>query len=262
MKTARLISIFLVLALVFGCVVSCGANESDPVKLVENAENETAKEPYSVEMDMSFTTSNTQYKSVFEAMSIEDVKVLVDGKNVNMSMNMDASGIKTSMEYTIFNRVMYVNMSLSGYGQKQTVKQKANMSAEEVREFLGDNGVDSELSISDFAEYSMTKDGDAYIISCTGITDDIEDVLLDKVSGIADGADIEISDVNYRIIIEDGKYDSIYLYCDYAMTAGSETVEFTMKTTMEFDYDEQINISAPDDADEYEEVDYSEISGK
>lgn len=262
MKTARFISIFLVLALVFGCVVSCGANELDPVKLVENAENEIAKKPYSIEMDMSFTTSNTQYKSVFEAMSIEDVKVLVDGKNVNMSMNMDSRGIKTSMEYTIFNRVMYVNMSLSGYGQKQTVKQKANMSAEEVREFLGDNGVDSELLISDFAECSMTKDGDAYIISCTGITDDIEDVLLDKVSGIADGADIEISDVSYRITIEDGKYDSVYLYCDYAMTAGSETVEFTMKTTMEFDYDDEVKITAPADADEYVEVDYSEISGK
>ena len=262
MKVTRLISAFLVLMLIIGCVVSCGGEETDPVKLVENATNETSKVPYSIEMDMSFTTNNTKYKSSFENMSIEDVKVSVDGKNVNLLMDMDISGVKTNMEYTIFNRVMYVNMSLSGYGQNQTVKKKANMTAEEVREFLGDNGVESEIKVSDCAECSMLKDGDAYIITCTGITDNIKEAMLDKVSGIGNGAEIEISDVTYKVKIKDGKYDGYYLYCDYVMTFDGEAVEFTMKVTMEFDYDEEVKICVPADADEYEEVDYSEISGK
>ena len=262
MKAIRFISVFLVLALIFGCFVSCDAEEIDPAKLLENATNATSNAPYAIEMDMSFSTSNTKYKSTLENMSIDGMKVYVDGKNINMSMDADVSGVKTNMEYTVFNRVMYVNMSISGYGQKQTIKKKANMTAEEVKEFLGDNGVDSEISVSDFTEYSMAKEGDVYIITCAGVTDDIKEVMLDKVSGLVNGAEIEVDDVTYRVKIADGKYDGVYLYCDYVMTVGSETVEFTMKITLEFDYDEEVKISVPDDADEYDEVEYSEISGK
>lgn len=262
MKITKIVSVFLVLALVFGCLFSCGANEPDPVELIKKANEKIDNSPYSIEMDMSFKTENAKYKDTLAAMSVKDVEIDVNGNNFNMDMDLTVSGIETDMVYTVYDGVLYVNMVLSAYGQTQSVKKKAALTDEQIKKFMGTNGVDSDLDIEDFEEYSLTKEENTYVITCQGVTDELNEILKDKVSSLAGEAQLTVSGVRYKVEIEDGKYDSITLSCDYTMTVESETIEFTMITEIDYDYDKDVKINAPADAAQYETVDPSEILGE
>ena len=81
----------------------------------------------------------------------------------------------------------------------------------------------------------------------------------DNVSALEGYSVVDTSNVKYVIKIKDGKYDSLYLSCDYKMSGKGKTVEFTMRMGMKYEYDTSFSIYAPDDSQNYTEVDFDNI---
>ena len=59
--------------------------------------------------------------------------------------------------------------------------------------------------------------------------------------------------------IEDGKYESVTVDCEYAITMNNKTYVIGMTVELEFDYDESFEITAPTDVYEYKDVNFEDI---
>jgi hypothetical protein len=258
-KIAKLLSLLVVVTLVLGCVVSCG--EPTAEKVVQKATKEMAKSPCRVTMDMSFSSDDPTYNRILSMMSVENMKMEINGDNVRVTMNMDVGGAETRMDYTVVDGTLYMKATVSAYGETQTVKQKAEISAAELDDLLADLNVSQDMNLEDFADVTMKQDGDTYVITCKGLTGALNKALRSFTEGIEEAIDgfIEVVYADYVIKVKDDKITSASLTCTYSMTIGSEEIEFSMTSDMTYKYDDKISVSAPSDASDYEEVDYDEL---
>ena len=260
-KTARIISFILIFALALGVMVSCG--EPKPEELVKNAAEKTAKTPYSVTMDIGFSTKDAKYREAFSSMSIEDAKISVNGEDFKCEMTMGTAGVEANVDYTAVAGTLYMKVAAKAAGQSSTVKQKATLDAIQRAEMFEELSAAPELTPEQFEKFEVTKDGDEYLISCEGITDMMSDEINDMIESMEESlgsGKVSISNIKYEVKIDDGKYDYIKLVCVYNITVLREQIKVTMTSTMDYDYDESVSIKAPTDADTYEEVDYEDIS--
>ncbi len=259
MKIARLLALLVVLTLVLGCVVSCGEPTAEKVML--KATKEMAKSPCRVTMDMSFSSDDPTYNRILSMMSVENMRMEIDGENVRVSMNMDVGDAQTRMDYTVVDGTLYIKTSVSAYGETQTLKQKAELNTAELDDLLADLNPSQDMELEDFAKVTMRQDGDTYVITCKGLTGALNKTLKSFTEDIEEAIDgfIEVVYADYVIKIKDDKITSARLTCTYSITIGSEEIEFGMISNMTYKYDDKISVTAPSDASDYEKVDYDEL---
>lgn len=260
MKKRKIISLLLAFVLTICCMTSCGEPELPSAKeLTDNATAETSSAPYSVNMYVNFTGDDEEHKDMLSAASISGMRLNVDGDRIDLSAKKTVEGIGVDMKYTVVGGIMYVKLAISAFGTHQTVKQKAELNSTQLKQLLSENNASTDISIYDFEKYSVEKQEDVYVITCTGITERTEKILRDSVSALEGYSVVDTSNVKYVIKIKDGKYDSLYLSCDYKMSGKGKTMEFTMRMGMKYEYDTSFSIYAPDDSQNYTEVDFDNI---
>ena len=209
-------------------------------------------------MKMSFECDDEELNQIFSLMNL-DIPVTVDGKNISMDMSMDMMGYTIGNNVTVVDMVVYYNMNMMG----QSIKMKSTMSEEQYQEFMAENTHEMKLAPDDFAKLTVeSKDGKKYIV-CDGITEkgleELNGMVADSLDGIAGEANF--NKVAYNVTLNDGKYESVNMTCDYSVTVDGETFNVTMKLSTEYSYDNVAEITAPSDADQYEDVSYSDLVG-
>lgn len=262
MKISRIVSLFVALALFLSCAVSCMA--PDAKALLDEATAAMAETPYTLTMNMSFSSDNTEIDALLSAMSVKDMKVDVDGDDIHFKMDMDAGIVKTEMEYTVVSGMIYMKMIASAYGYNETVKQKAAINEQQLDEFMSEMQLSQNMDIADFVEIDLTTSDGAYVISCSGVTEKLNEAFDEMMSGALEsmGDSIKISNAAYEIKIKDKKIDSARLTFTCNLTVNGEEIEFSMISNMNYDYEGAVSISAPSDASSYKEIDYSALIGK
>lgn len=248
----KIIALVLMLILTCSMMVSCDT----PQSILQNADAALKNEPYKVTMTMNIESDNSELNEALSMMNME-IPVTVDGKNIALDMSVDIFGYVANSKIIVADMVMYYDVNMLG----QSIKMKSKMSEEDYQEFIKNNNTQMILSPSDFESLTLeSKDGKTYI-SCTDITSDglneIKDLMQGYLGDIASHADI--SNIKFGVTIDDGKYDSMDLSCVISITENSETYSVTLKLSAEFSYDDVSRITAPSDANDYQEMDFEDL---
>lgn len=260
MKFTKIVSLMLVAVLALTCLASC---EMFAASAVKKADKALAQAPYTVNVAMEFSSDDKDINEAFSTMEAMDISIAVDGKNslIEMAMNMDS--VSMDIDYTIIENTLYLKTAMTLLGKTQTVKYQSTITEDDRDELLGTANAASEVGFDDFSEIAMENKDGSKVITCTGLskdeTDDLEEMIADQLESIK--AKVTVKNVKYIITIKDGKYEKIELLCDYEIVAGDESYEIGMKSTMTYDYESKVEISAPSDASSYEKVDFDEIVG-
>lgn len=256
----KLIVLVMILALTCGLLSSCiGGAEPTAEALVSNAEEALAEAPYTLTMKMNFACDNEEVNEILSAMNME-IPVTVDGKNLAMDIEMSMMGESVSATATVVDMVMYYDINVAG----QSIKMKATMNEEQYNEFMAEQGVmNMMVKPEDFGSLTVEKKDGKNHIACGAITAEG----LEKINGVVagslgeDGATAEFDNIAYEIVLNDGKYESMVLDCDYSVTVGGVTCNIDFSISAEYTYEGVAKVVAPADAASYTEMDFDEIMG-
>ncbi len=250
----KFLALMMTLAMMCGMLVSCDNAQS----LIDKAIAAMEKEPYAMTMKMNFECDNEELNEMFSLMNLE-VPATVDGENIALDMSMDLMGYTIGIDVIVADKVMYYNMDMMG----EIIKMKSTMNEEQYQEFMANNNTEMAVKPEDFGKLTVeTKDGKKYI-SCDEISEDalkvLNDIMVDALADV-DG-EATVSDIAYTITLNNGKYESMDMTCTYSITVAGETFNVTFDMSAVFSYDNVAEITAPADADAYEEVSYSDLMG-
>lgn len=250
----KILSLTLILILLCGTLISCDNAKS----LLNGADRALEKAPYKMTMTMDFECDNELVNTALSAMNME-IPVTVDGKNIAMDMDMSMPGYTATAKVTVFDMVMYYDISVLG----QNVKMKATLNEEQYEDFMDENNTEMMFDPEDFGTLTVETKGDKKYVACGELKqeglDELNDMIKDALAGIGGAA--SVSNVSYDIVLNDGKYESAEMVCIYSVTADGETFNLTFRLTVDFSYDNVASIAAPANPDSYEEVDYDELAG-
>lgn len=256
----RIISIALMIAMIAMSACAFASCEAvSAASAIEKADKALTKGPYTVTMSMDFECDNAQLNAIFDAMTME-FPVTVDGDNMQMNMSMDImEGVSTSVNMTVVDKVLYYDMDIMG----QAMKMKATLNEEEYKEFIEENSAEMPIDSASFETLTLETVDGKQVITCSGITDDgiteLNKILADSLTAM--GADAAVGDISFVLTIADGKYESMALTVSYSVTVAGQTYTVSMTMNAKYTYAEVAPITAPADADKYEEVNFDEIPG-
>lgn len=244
MRTMKKItSVLLVLAMLTACLCSCDLiGGKDPGELIAAAEAELRLAPYSINMNIKYESADEGMKAAIEAFSAPVIKTEVDGDDFKITMSFKNDGIKSGLIYTCVDGVLYTELNDGGHVSTSTTE-GADMAA--ITEALGAH---AGISTDDFNTVKTQSRGNVSVITCTEIKDEPLDALVSSLTEqLADiEALVNIKDVVLAMQFTDGKYDVTILTCSYVITVGSEVYNLTMTYTSKFNYEAEVEISAPD----------------
>jgi hypothetical protein len=207
---------------------------------------------------MDFACDNATLNTVFDALSVE-IPVTVDGKNVYMNLSTEVMGFTSGMTMTVVDDVLYSNTTV----MNQSLKLKTTLSAEDYKTFMEENSSEMPVTADNFESLTLETVDGKQVISCTGITTEgltaMDQLLSDSLTAL--GAEAAVGDLSLVITVADGKYESMALTATYSVTVKGETHTVSLTMNAKYAYDDVKPITAPADADSYEEMDYDEIIG-
>lgn len=254
----KIISIALMIAMLAMSVCAFASCEAvTAASAIKKADQALLDAPYTMTMSMNFKSDNAEVNEIFEAMSME-IPVTVDGKNVFVDVSTEAMGMTVSVKMTLVEKVLYYSMDFMG----ESIKQKATLTDEQYEEFNKDSGTQMPINSANFETLTLETVDGKHVITCTGITaegtEELNKMLADSLD---DTAKASLDNLSFKITIADGKYESIALSVDCAVTVAGETVTTTLAMTAKYAYDNVKPVTAPADADSYEEADYDDLMG-
>lgn len=246
----------LVISLVLMCTmfVSCESAES----ILKKADEALKKSPYKMTMKMNFECDDEEINKIFSAMNLE-IPVSVDGKNLSMDMDMNVMGQSASTKVVVADMVMYYDVSVLG----QNIKMKATMNQEQYQKFMEESNTEMMIDPDDFGKLTVeTKDGKKVVV-CTEISEsalkELNDMMAENLKAF--NGEVSVGDVSFGVTLDDGKYESMDMSCVYSVTVNGKTCNVSFKIGAKFSYEEAAKISAPADAEKYQEVKFDEIMG-
>lgn len=255
----KIISIALLIAMLAMSVCAFASCEAvTAASAIKKADQALLDAPYTVTMSMNFTSDNAEVNEFFEAMSME-IPVTVDGDNLAINMTTEAMGMAVGMNMTVVDKVLYYDLSMFG----ETAKMKTTLTDEQYKEITEEDGVQMPVDSANFETLTLETVDGKHVITCTGITTEGTEALNKMMNeSIGEmGAEAAISDLSFKITIADGKYESMALSVTYTVTVEGTSVSTTMTMNAKYAYDDVKPITAPADADSYEEMDYDDIIG-
>ncbi len=264
MKLKKIVCIVIVLSILAFCFASC-VNTKTPENLIEKADKNLASLEHSVEVDIDYVAEDKSVADMFDQLDGGETVIYFDGDDAKIEHRLSIKYGEENADffgnYIIKDEIIYANSGYTYAGNSSFNKVKADISDEERTSLIEKAGVIIGIGISDFASVSCEKIDGEYFIQCSEATNELN-IKLEKalVAQFEDAAAlVKVKNARMNIEIDDGKYDTICITCDYEVTLYSETYVVGAEYELEYDYDKYIKVTKPDDAYEYNDSSFENI---
>ena len=266
MKRVKII--FLILAsvlLVSVLIIALSAGAKTPEGLIQRAEKVLTKKPYVIEMQIDYSASSIDVSGIFDQLGTNETTVFFKDGNfrahTGMTINYGEGDNLFSSVYTAVDGTLYVNHKYTFANVKRDIKSKAEISSEQSADLVENLLIVGMPKIEDFSEVELTKvDGDRVIV-CRGASEDkyvaLEAALISQLEGTSER--VKLTSVEMTVELDGKKYDTVTVSCLYEVVISGESYVVGMTVTLDYDYDEYVDIRVPDDAIEYDEVDIENL---
>lgn len=256
MKIRQLAAILLSIIMLFTLLTSCELQPTAEELLLIASANMLAN-PYEMTIDISMSSDN---KEVNDIMSMVNgtYSARVDGDNLEMTMAV--AGVE--VDYLLVDDVIYMNM----YGLKVKMPVNTEQTDELFGEIIGsfDGSVDG---LGKLKDATMTSENGLTTITINGAGALVNEAIEKFGDTLGDDVVITANEEKTSIVIvldEDNFYKSMTMNMalEYSVEGLDEKVSVDLKYDYTFDFSEDFEIVAPDDADSYVSMDYDDIYGK
>ena len=246
--TKRIISLILTFAIVVLAFTSCALT---PQAAMKKADKALIGASYKLSTKVEVSSNNEFVNGVFAGMNNE-IDTYVDGNNFSFDFNV--SGVKMSADCV--DNTAYFDISAYGQSQKFTAK----LDSDDREELFETSTAGMEISDFDYGKADATKEDGKYIITFDEIdAEDLNDIVDDLVGNLGMN-EMSIKSVSLKIVIADGKYESIALDMATAVhQIAGEDMQIKMNIVLNYDYEDTKKITKPEDISEYTEVDIDDI---
>ena len=212
-------------------------------------------------VDIKYSADDPQLDRVFSSLSVDEMKIEVDGENMHISSetNLGKNGVK--IDYILISEMIYAKATVTSNGSKTTVKKKTSVNDQERAEIIGDVGISVENDYEYFSDVSMKKLGDTFVITCTEANEDFYETINESIKEAtkASGGSASVRDAKMVIKISDKKFVSAKMTANIEITVDDEICTIAMEIGINYDYDSTFEIKKPSDAKDYEKVRVDEI---
>jgi hypothetical protein len=264
MKVGKIVSLILILSLLASALFSCAKS---PEKLTEKADAILEKKAHVIDVDIDYTVENATLSEMFSQLGTKEVKLFVDGDKlaIESSMSIDLGSGKNAFNntYVIAGGVVYMDMMYTTPSISNSTKGKSPISDEQAALLKQKASIIGDIGIEDFESAEFKKlDGDKVII-CNGVCDEVkarlESIMISELSGTAEK--VGAKDVRLTIELDGKRYDTVTLVCEYEITMSGFSYTVRAEYELEYDYDERVNITAPNNLSEYSDIELDNILG-
>ena len=274
--TTKLLALITCLFILCGCFVSCKKDqqndgENNNVNEETGGENnsgdteepEETSDSYTVTVKTVYETKDAKMKDAIAAIGSPTTTISFDGDNIKVDSFATVNDITTKTDYVYIDGVIYYANEISVGELFLSEYKKANMNAEQKSQLLSDVGAGANISKEDFSQSNTEPHGYSIIYTCTGISSDAKESLCNIFASKfeAIGATVKLSDVTYCFETIKGEITSSKISCNFVINMGGEEYKVTMHLNYEYNYDAEVSISAPRDAEEYLDASLEEILG-
>ncbi len=245
----RLFALLLCITVICGCLASCGGNKPRADK-------------YEASVRVAFATDDNKMKLAVGTMNSSSV-IKADGDNISVVSSAEGGESSATHSYTLVGGTLYHLLSVQVGDNSVTRREKAEFSETYSYILLSDIGAGADIDRGDFGTVTESEYEGKDIYTCSDIIDDAKAGLLKSLSKkfAVIGASVEITNVSYILHSKDGLAVKETLSCDLEIALDGEIYKVTMRAYTDYDYEAEINITAPSDAGTYKEVSYEEIVG-
>lgn len=211
---------------------------------------------YQASVRVVFASNDDKMKDALDSVSSSSV-VCRDGKLVSVSTETATDNLLIKNNYTLCDGMLYHSLSAESADYSVTQLRRARFSATDIYVFNMNAGLGASITEDDF----NTVDHNGANIICQNIK---EEVAIDLASDITAklsylNATVNIKSASLNIVTKDELKVSAILSCSLEIVVGEQAYEVTMRTYTNYDYEAEISITAPANADEYALVLYQEI---
>ena len=256
-NTIRIISLLLALVLCIGCFASCKTNPDNGNNSVDELPQ---SDNYVANVQIRFATNDEKMKAAVDAMT-SNATINVYGDNFNVYTTSKVNDNTSTNSYTLVDEILYYSSSLSLGEHTVSENKKAEFTATDKEQVISDLASTAKIDIGDFYVVDMTKNGNKTSYVCSDAFDEakaeVASVVADRFAAI--GATVAVSGIEYHLETESERNVSSILSCDYIITLDGVNYEITMRLYTTYNYDATVEVSAPENADSYVSVPYSEI---
>ena len=261
--TKRLMSALLIITVLVCAFSSCNKlkDVTDVGELITNAEKQLDSVDHTVNISMTFISNDEDMAAALSAFDSTSIALRKSQDKVNIEMNVQFGEFFANNSYTVVENTLYGKSESNMTGATETAKKKAQLTAAEKMSVTNNAGVGAVLSYDDFDSVTLEESDTVHIITCTGLKAESNETLVKVFKSSLDREVdwVSVSDAQLVIRLVDGKYNGMYMTCNYSVSINGVTYDVRMQLVREYDYTTPVSITAPTDVSEYELVPYNAI---
>ena len=265
MKITRLLALILVIVLSLSAMTSCNVvYEMAAEKVLTMADEKLTSTPYKMEVEMAFSSKNSEINSALSMFNDSEIEILIDGSDIAMSMNIETEIMRENVgiyvEYIIVDKMAYAKASVDVQGLSQTIKQKAQITDDDIEELMSENNASYGADHTNFNNKSLKFENGKFIITCTDISKSGADSLKAMIENqIGDSIDIDVDDVEVVFTMNGFQYESMKISCKYIIDLYGTEVKINYVSEVSYDYGDEYKVEEPSNKNSYAEVDFDEL---
>lgn len=251
MSMKRLTALILSLMIIIGALSSCDFG-------VKDLQSDT----YVVNVRVRFATNDDKMKAAVDAMNSTAV-LSVDHGNIQMEAVSAINDVSVKNSYVYIGGIIYHSNQTSVGDMSVAEYERAAASDVEIDSILSKAGAGASIDVIDFNVQERDGKNENYIYNCSRITSKAKESLCNIISSKFEGLDatVILTEASYSLETEGDRSVSSVLSCNFEITMNGSTYEITVHTYCDYDYDAEVNISAPSDSEKYAYVSIEDIIG-
>ena len=259
----KIVSSIILCAILISTLVSCGKSVE---KRMEKAEEYIISDPYTVSVSIDFTAAEG-VEAIFTEISTRKTKVYFRGANYHaeneevISAGEDVYYFKT--DYTSVGGTLYKDIyNTENDALLGETFSRAAISAEQSEKLANHlcliGGVDAE-GFADSTEIDRGRK--SLTMRYENASDEVKAALVEMMNALSMSVfeSVTAGAATLTVSIEDNKYSTAALECDFEVTLDGVAYAVTARVTLSFDYSDSFSISHPVNADEYEKIDLEKL---
>ena len=259
----KILSLIILCAILTSSLVSCGKSAE---KRMEKAEEYIASNPYIVSVSVGFDAAEG-VAAIFAEIGTSKTKVYFRGANYHaenesvIKVEEDVYYFKTyytSVGGTLYKDTSYFENDVPVGETNSYAAISAAQSLQLANHLCLIGGVDAE-GFADSTEIDRGRK--SLTMRYENASDEVKAALVEMMNALSEGVFESVTAGSAALIlsIEDNKYSTAVLECDFEVTLKNVSYTVTARVTLSFDYSESFGIYHPNNASEYEVIDLEKL---
>lgn len=252
------------LALAVACLGACGiiggGETPDPKELMAAAEEKLASEPYTASITTKMSAKDPALAERINALGETAMTVSSDGEGFKLRMNASFGDVRVLKSYIAKDGVLYLEYMLTVGEDSAAVKEKTSLESFDLTTALAELGAGAEIGYADFSDVSIDSSKGGYTVTCSEASAEaLAGAEKNLASSLGDDMSLALKELGYVASLDkDGALLETVLTYTFSVTLDGVLYNMTSEVVTSYDYSE-VTVAAPDDADMYTEVAYSDI---